>query len=66
MMEKSIDINEQIKSVRREIKMREAAYPRWVAQDRLTQDKADHELAAMRAVEKTLMRVIEQDEFSLS
>lgn len=60
-----IDINQQIQCVRREIKMRKSAYPRWVAQGRITQTKADHELEAMQAVEKTLLDIANNQEFKL-
>lgn len=61
-----IDINEQIKCVRREINMRESAYPRWVEKGRMKQVKADQEIAAMKAVEQTLLQVMQDQEFKLS
>lgn len=45
---------EQIACVEREIAMRERVYPRWVADHKMTQKKADQELAAMRAVLETV------------
>lgn len=50
----TITIDEQIACVRREISMRERVYPRWVESGRLTQQKADAETNAMRAVLATL------------
>jgi hypothetical protein len=50
-------VNEQIACVKREIAMRERVYPRWVAAGKMTKAKADHELAAMRAVLDTLIQV---------
>ena len=50
----SITLEAQIKSVEREIAMRAAVYPKWVLSKRMSQEKADHELAAMRAVLVTL------------
>lgn len=47
-------LDEQIKSVEREIGMRERVYPAWVRGKRMSQAKADHEMAAMRATLKTL------------
>lgn len=47
-------LDEQIKSVGREIGLRRAVYPKFVASKKLTQEKADHELAAMEEVYKTL------------
>lgn len=34
----------------REIKMRRRVYPRWVADGRMTQAKADEEIAVMEAI----------------
>lgn len=50
-------LEEQIKSVEREITMRERVYPRWVAAGKMKQEKALFEIAAMRAVLETLKRV---------
>lgn len=44
----------QIACVEREIGYRERCYPRWVQEGRMKQEKADAELAAMRAVLDTL------------
>lgn len=49
-----ITIEEQIQCVRREIRMRDQVYPRWVAAGKLKQEKSDHEIAAMKAVLATL------------
>lgn len=46
----NVPIAAQVESVRREIAMRRRVYPRWVQQERMTQKKADDELAAMEAV----------------
>ena len=53
----NISIAEQITSVEREIRMREKVYPRWVERKKLSQAKADHEMAAMHAVLETLRKV---------
>lgn len=50
----SIPLASQIACVEREIGMRARVYPRWVADHKLTQAKADHEIAAMQAVLRTL------------
>jgi len=47
-------LDEQIKCVGRETGLRKAVYPRFVASKKLTQEKADYELAAMEEVYKTL------------
>jgi hypothetical protein len=57
-----ITLADQIKCVAREIALRKAAYPGWVANRRLTQAKADREIAAMEAVLGTLKRLEWQSE----
>lgn len=47
-------LTDQIACVKREIAMRERVYPRWVAAGKMKQEKADAEIAAMRAVLATL------------
>ena len=47
-------LEQQIAAAARELAMRERVYPRFVAAKRMTQDKADHEIAAMRAIVETL------------
>lgn len=54
-----ITLEEQLAEVRREIGLREFWYPKWVEARRLTQKNADHALAAMRAVERTLQSLVE-------
>jgi hypothetical protein len=49
-----VPLSDQIACEKREIAMRERAYPRWVSGGRMTQQKANRELAAMRAVAETL------------
>ena len=49
-----ISIEEQIKCIGRELGMRRAVYPRFIAAGKLTKEKADAELAAMDAVYATL------------
>ncbi|HTK34594.1 MAG TPA: hypothetical protein VL358_04800 [Caulobacteraceae bacterium] len=50
----TVPLADQIACVKRELALRRSAYPRWVAGHKLTQEKADHELAAMAAVLATL------------
>lgn len=52
-----MNIDEQIKCVGREIGMRKNVYPKFLKSGRITQEKADHEIAAMEAVYETLKRV---------
>jgi len=58
-------INDQIKCVRREIAMRERVYPKWVANARMSVNKARQEIETMKAVERTLMDVANNSEFKL-
>ena len=53
-MQRLVDLPKQIACIQREIGFRERMYPRWVAANKLKQEKADYELAAMRAVLETL------------
>lgn len=50
-------LDEQISEVKREISLREALYPRWVNSGKLTQIKADRQIALMQAVLATLLEV---------
>ena len=52
--EMKISIADQIKCVERELAMRRRVYPNWVASKKMTQEKADHEIAAMEAVFDTV------------
>ena len=53
----SVLLQDQIAAVEREIGFRVKLYPRWVAQNKLTQAAADQEIARMRAVRDTLASV---------
>lgn len=52
-------IDQQIACVAREIAMRERVYPTFVRRNKMSQEKADNEIAAMRAVLKTLEKLNE-------
>lgn len=60
-----ITLNEQIACVRREIAMRERVYPHWVAAGKMRDDKAKHEIAAMRSVLSTLEDAAKSKPFEL-
>jgi len=45
-----ISRQDKLGCARREVRMRESAYPRWVAADKMSKDDADRELAIMRAI----------------
>lgn len=57
----TITIEQQIQAVKREIGLRQGVYPRFVAAKRMSQEKADHELAAMQAVLRTLEGLLGAD-----
>ena len=57
-------IEAQIDCVKREIAMRESAYPGWVTRKRMSQTRADREIATMRAVLDTLY-VVRSNERSM-
>lgn len=57
----TVPIAAQMECVRRELAMRRRVYPRWVQQERMTQKKADDELAAMEAVLATLQQIEERE-----
>ncbi len=45
---------QQIKCVKREIEFRKKLYPRWIKNNNMTQEKADHEIGCMASVLETL------------
>ena len=54
-----ISLDQQIAAVAREVAMREKCYPKWVAEKRMLQSTADHQLSAMKAVLTTLKNLKE-------
>lgn len=50
-----ISLEEQIECIDRELRLREAHYPRWVEQKKLTLKTANEELNRMKAVRQTLV-----------
>ena len=49
-----VSLDDQIRCVQREIRLRERVYPRLVVQEQMSRLVAENELAAMRAVLETL------------
>jgi hypothetical protein len=41
---------DKLECVKRELAMRKRVYPRWVEQKKMTQAKADHEIAVMASI----------------
>lgn len=54
-----IDAKAKLKSVTREIAMRRATYPKWVAAGRMTQLQADLEIMVMEAIAQDYRDVID-------
>ncbi len=55
-----VTIEKQVSCVKREIRMREWMYPKWVASKRMDQVKMDRELKEMKAVLETLTALTDQ------
>ena len=58
----SAELTAQIACVQREIGMRARVYPAWVAKKKMSQEKADAEIATMTAVLATLQAVADGTE----
>ena len=52
-----ITLDEQIAEARRELALRRKCYPQWVKAGKLTHDEAYHQLQAMEAIVKSLLRL---------
>lgn len=50
-----LDIAAQIREIKEEIRIREHCYPKWTHEGRITKTRADHKLALMREVLRTLL-----------
>lgn len=47
-------LGQQIAEAKRELRLRERVYPRWVHDKKMSQDEADHQIALMAAILATL------------
>lgn len=56
-----VPIAAQIKAAERELRYRIRVYPRWIEAGKITQQTANNELAAMRAIVDTLQRVARRE-----
>jgi len=52
-----VPLSEQISCVRRELRLRQQVYPRFVQEKKLTQEWADYQLTCMQAVLMTLEQI---------
>jgi hypothetical protein len=53
----AVSLTRQVECLERELRMRERTYPRWVAAGKMSQSKADEELAAMQAALDTVCKL---------
>jgi hypothetical protein len=49
-------LEDQLAAARRELKLRESTYPRWIAQGKTTAAIAQHEIDCMRSIVATVER----------
>jgi hypothetical protein len=52
---------DKLACIQRELRYRRRAYARWVSQDRMTQSKADFEIACMEAIEADLAKQLQAE-----
>jgi hypothetical protein len=57
-----VSLEEQIAEVKRELALRENAYPRWVASGKMRSSDAERSYRALRAVLKTLQQALQERE----
>jgi len=57
MDEGKITIDDQIKCAERELAMRKRVYPRWITAKKMSEEKANREIAVMESIIKTLKAV---------
>jgi hypothetical protein len=50
----TVSTDDMLAAARRELNMRKRVYPRWVEAGRITQVKADHEIACMESIVQVL------------
>ena len=55
---RSVSLERQLEGAERELRLRRQVYPNRVAQRRMTQAKADEEIAVMEAIGATLRELI--------
>jgi hypothetical protein len=57
----AITVDQMLAEVRRELGMRRAVYPKFIARDKLTQAQADERIARLDAVRELLEAIREQE-----
>lgn len=59
MADPAVPMIDQLRCAERELKMRQRAYPRWIAANRMTASQAASETRAMEAIVETLRKLAE-------
>lgn len=57
-------VSEQLAAAQREEALRRNVYPKWVSSGRITQTKAEHEIACMSSIVATLQKMKDLEEVS--
>jgi hypothetical protein len=57
MSARFVSIDEMIGCAKREVAMRERCYPRWVQEGRMSEHKAELEIAYMQAIVRKLIEI---------
>jgi hypothetical protein len=65
MSERFVSFDDMIGCAKRELMMRKRVYPRWIEQDRMSQEKADKEIAFMAAILEHLLKAAGRREENL-
>jgi hypothetical protein len=65
MSERFVSLDDMIGCAKRELALRQRAYPKWVANGRMNQDKADKEIAFMGAILNHLLKTAGRREENL-
>lgn len=65
MSSRFVSFDDMITCAKREVTLRKRVYPRWVAQERMSQRKADDEIAFMEAILEHLLKAAGRSEEDL-
>ena len=52
---------EKLACAKRELQMRENVYPRWIAQNKIREAEARHQLAVMRAIVEDYKKLVDAE-----
>jgi len=58
----SVSYGDMITCAQRELALRQRVYPKWVREERMSRQKADHEIACMAAIVEQLLTISGQRE----